>query len=117
MLINAQRAEEVRVAIVNEDTLDTYQIAVAEAGLSRGNVYRGVVANVNPALNAAFVDFGAERDGMLPAHDVVPEAYHRAAPAGDAAPASTASSSVAAACWSRSRRTRSEPRAPRSPRT
>ncbi len=86
MLINAQRAEEVRVAIVNKDTLDTYQIAVAEAGLCRGNVYRGVVANVNPALNSAFVDFGAERDGMLPAHDVVPQAYHRAAPAGDAAP-------------------------------
>ncbi len=86
MLINAQRAEEVRVAIVNKDTLDTYQIAVAEAGLCRGNVYRGVVANVNPTLNAAFVDFGAERDGMLAAHDVVPQAYHRAAPAGDAAP-------------------------------
>jgi ribonuclease E len=86
MLINAQRAEEVRVAIVNQDTLDTYQIAVAEAGLSRGNVYRGVVANVNPALNAAFVDFGAERDGMLAAHDVVPPAYHRAASTGDAAP-------------------------------
>ena len=86
MLINAQRAEEVRVAILSEDTLDTYQLAVAEAGLSRGNVYRGVVANVNPALNAAFVDFGAERDGMVAAHDVVAEAYHRTPPSGDSAP-------------------------------
>ncbi|MGD1146884.1 MAG: Rne/Rng family ribonuclease [Thermoanaerobaculaceae bacterium] len=86
MLINAQRAEEVRVAIMSGDTLDTYQLAVAEAGLSRGNIYRGIVGNINPALNAAFVDFGAERDGMLPAHDVVAEAYHRTPPTGDSAP-------------------------------
>ena len=86
MLINAQRAEEVRVAILSEDTLDTYQLAVAEAGLSRGNVYRGVVANVNPSLNAAFVDFGAERDGMVAAHDVVAQAYHRTPPSDDSGP-------------------------------
>jgi ribonuclease E len=85
MLINAQRAEEVRVAIMSGDTLDTYQLAVAEAGLSRGNIYRGIVANINPALNAAFVDFGAERDGMLPAHDVVAEAYHRTPPSDESA--------------------------------
>jgi len=86
MLINAQRAEEVRVAIMSGDTLDTYQLAVAEAGLSRGNIYRGVVGNINPALNAAFVDFGAERDGMLPAHDVVAAAFHRSPPSGESSP-------------------------------
>ncbi len=85
MLINAQRAEEVRVAIVSGDTLDTYQIAVAEAGLARGNIYRGVVVNTNATLNAAFVEFGDERDGMLPAHDVATAAYHKTPPA-DAAP-------------------------------
>ncbi|HVN30520.1 MAG TPA: Rne/Rng family ribonuclease [Thermoanaerobaculaceae bacterium] len=84
MLINAQRPEEVRVAIMSGDTLDGYQVAVAEAGLARGNIYRGVVANINPGLDAAFVDFGAERDGMLPAHDVVPQAHHRKPPAGEA---------------------------------
>jgi len=86
MLINAQRPEEVRVAIMSGDTLDGYQVAVAEAGLARGNIYRGQVANINPALNAAFVDFGADRDGMLPAHDVVPQAYHRHPPAGEGFP-------------------------------
>jgi ribonuclease E len=83
MLINAQRPEEVRVAIMSGDTLDAYQVAVAEGGLARGNIYRGVVANINPALDAAFVDFGAERDGMLPAHDVVSQAYHRKPKADD----------------------------------
>ncbi len=78
MLINAQRPDEVRVAIMDGDTLEGYQVEVAEGGLARGNIYRGQVANINPALNAAFVEFGAERDGMLPAHDVVPQAYHRA---------------------------------------
>jgi ribonuclease E len=86
MLINAQRPEEVRVAIMSGDTLDGYQVAVAEAGLARGNIYRGQVANINPALNAAFVDFGADRDGMLPAHDVVPQACHRHPPAGEGFP-------------------------------
>jgi ribonuclease E len=84
MLINAQRPEEVRVAIMSGDTLEGYQLAVAESGLARGNIYRGQVANVNPALSAAFVDFGAERDGMLPAHDVVAQAYHRQPPSGSA---------------------------------
>ena len=83
MLINAQRPEEVRVAIMSGDTLDGYQVAVAEAGLARGNIYRGQVANINRALNAAFVDFGVERDGMLPSHDVVSQAYHRQPPAGE----------------------------------
>jgi ribonuclease E len=77
MLINAQRPEEVRVAIMSGQTLEGYQVAVAEAGLARGNIYRGQVVNIHPALNAAFVDFGAERNGMLAAHDVVPQAYHR----------------------------------------
>jgi ribonuclease E len=86
MLINAQRPEEVRVAIMSGETLDGYQVAVAEAGLARGNIYRGLVANINSALGAAFVDFGAERDGMLPAHDLVPQAYHRQPPAGESSP-------------------------------
>jgi ribonuclease E len=86
MLINAQRPEEVRVAIMSGDTLDGYQVAVAEGGLARGNIYRGVVANINTALDAAFVDFGAERDGMLPAHDVVPQAHHRKPPTTEGSP-------------------------------
>jgi ribonuclease E len=82
MLINAQRAEEVRVAIVSGNTLDEYQVAVAAANLARGNIVRGMVANLHTGLNAAFVDIGAERDGMLPAHDVVEQAQHRSAAGG-----------------------------------
>jgi len=72
MLINAQRPEQLRVAIVDDGVLDEYEVAAAEHGLRRGNIYRGVVANVQTSLNAAFVDFGAKRDGLLRADDVVP---------------------------------------------
>ncbi len=76
MLINAQRPEELRIAIVSDSTLEGYQIEVAEAGLTRGNIYRGVIANVQPSLNAAFIDYGADRHGFLSIQDVVPEAYY-----------------------------------------
>ena len=77
MLINAQRTDEVRIAIVTDKTLDSYEVAATDSALSRGNIYRGTVANVQPSLDAAFVDFGADRDGLLRADDVVPEAYSR----------------------------------------
>ncbi|MEM7051199.1 MAG: Rne/Rng family ribonuclease [Acidobacteriota bacterium] len=77
MLINAQRPEELRIAVVNDDTLENYQVQVAERGLTRGNIYRGVIASIQPSLNAAFIDYGAERHGFLAIQDVVPEAYYR----------------------------------------
>ena len=78
MLINAQRPDEVRIAIVNGNSLDSYEVAATDSGLCRGNIYRGNVANIQPSLDAAFVNFGVERDGLLRADDVVPQAYHRA---------------------------------------
>ncbi len=77
MLINAQRPEEVRIAVVSDKKLDRYEVSATESGLYRGNIYRGVVANLQPSLDAAFVDFGAERDGLLRADDVVPSAFHK----------------------------------------
>lgn len=82
MLINAQRPEELRVAIVVDDRLELFQTALAEADLHRGNIYRGIVVNLQSTLNAAFIDFGAEKDGFLAFHDIVPEAYHRKVAAG-----------------------------------
>jgi ribonuclease E len=77
LLINAHRPEEVRVAIVNRNTLDAYAVSTSETGLYRGNIYRGIVASIQPSLDAAFVDFGADRHGLLRAEDVVPTAAHR----------------------------------------
>ncbi len=78
MLINAQRPEELRIAIVRDTALENFQVDVAESGLTRGNIYRGTIANIQPSLNAAFIDYGAERHGFLAIQDVVPEAYYHA---------------------------------------
>lgn len=77
LLINAEKPEEVRIAILDGNRLETYQVEVAEGGVSRGNIYRGIVANIQPSLNAAFVDYGAQKDGFLSIQDVVDEAWQR----------------------------------------
>lgn len=83
MLINAQTREELRVAIVDGDKLEDFQIEVAERGSRRGNIYRGRIAKIEPSLNAAFIDYGAERHGFLPIQDVVPEAWYKKPKGGD----------------------------------
>ncbi len=77
MLINAQRPDEVRIATMSGKILDRYEVAATESGLCRGNIYRGNVANIQPSLDAAFADFGEERDGLLRAADVVPSQYYK----------------------------------------
>jgi ribonuclease E len=80
MLINATRSQMLRVAIVEGTILQEYQVEIAEAGLSRGNIYRGVVANIQQSLNAAFIDIGEERHAFLPVADVLPSAWHKEPP-------------------------------------
>jgi ribonuclease E len=82
MLINAQSREELRIAVLSDSTLENYQVEVAEGGLSRGNIYRGVISNLQSALNAAFVDYGVARNGFLAIQDVVPEARYKEPPHG-----------------------------------
>jgi len=77
MLINATRPEEVRVAIVQDTTMEAYEVAASESGLIKGNIYRGIVVSVRPALEAAFVDIGTGKDALVRADDIVPEAMHR----------------------------------------
>ena len=59
------------------DVLENYQVEVADRDLTRGNIYRGIIASIQPSLNAAFIDYGAERHGFLTIQDVVPAAYYR----------------------------------------
>ncbi len=80
MLINAQRAEEVRVAVVHGNELKDYQVEITDRNLCRGNIYRGIVANIQPSLAAAFIDIGEDRHGFLPVADILPAAYHRQPP-------------------------------------
>ncbi|MBZ0101974.1 MAG: Rne/Rng family ribonuclease [Thermoanaerobaculia bacterium] len=82
MLINAQSREELRIAVLSDSTLENYQVEVAEGGLTRGNIYRGVIANLQSSLNAAFIDYGVGKNGFLAIQDVVAEARYKEPPAG-----------------------------------
>ncbi len=65
MLVNATHPEENRVAIVEEGILTDLNIEVAGREPTKGNIYKAVVVRVETGLQAAFVDYGAERLGFL----------------------------------------------------
>ena len=75
ILINGRREEEVRVAIVENQTLEDFEIQSKHSGLLRNNIYRAVVTSIAPSLNAAFVDFGESKNGFLAFNDVVESVY------------------------------------------
>ncbi|MBI4495526.1 MAG: Rne/Rng family ribonuclease [Deltaproteobacteria bacterium] len=75
MLINADHPEESRMAIVEDGVLSELIIESSLQELNRGNIYKGVVVNVEPSLQAAFVNYGGPRHGFLPFSEIHPEYY------------------------------------------
>lgn len=74
MIINALDPEEVRIAIVNQNgLLEDFDIETRGVEKNKGNIYKAVVMAVEPALNAAFIDYGADKQGFLTANDVDPK--------------------------------------------
>src|SRR5512138_870699 len=73
MLINALHPEEARVAIVEDGQLIDLDIEIAGSEQTRGNVYKGVVLRVEPALQAAFIDIGLKKPGFLQVGELHPE--------------------------------------------
>lgn len=72
IFINAEDQEELRIAITEDATLQGFQIERASNESYLGNIYKGVVTNVEPSIGAAFVDFGGDRNGFLHVSDVLP---------------------------------------------
>lgn len=70
MLFNATHQEELRVAIVDGQKLIDLDIEYAGREQKKGNIYKAVVTRVEPALEAAFVDYGSERHGFLPFKEI-----------------------------------------------
>jgi len=83
MLINATQAEEVRVALVDGPRLYDLDIENRNRQQTKANVYKAKITRVEPSLEAAFVDFGADRHGFLPLKEIAHEYYRSAAPEGD----------------------------------
>ncbi len=80
MLINAEEQEEYRLAIVSGKRLEEFYVETTTRENTVGNIYKGVVANVHSSLQAAFVDFGAGKNGFLQLHEVHPEYYQQEPP-------------------------------------
>ncbi len=72
MLINATQPEELRVALVDGQYLYDLDIEIPAREKKKSNIYKGKITRVEPSLEAAFVDYGAERHGFLPLKEVAP---------------------------------------------
>lgn len=75
MLINATQPEELRVALVDGQRLYDLDIESGAREQKKANIYRGKITRVEPSLEAAFVDFGAERHGFLPLKEISREYF------------------------------------------
>ena len=77
MLINATQPEELRVGLVDGQRLYDLDIENRTRIQKKANIYKGVITRVEPSLEAAFVDFGAERHGFLPLKEISKEYFYR----------------------------------------
>ncbi len=73
MLINATQVEETRVAIVDGQRLEDLDIDNSARDQKKSNIYKGKITRIEPSLEAAFVDYGAERHGFLPFKEIAKE--------------------------------------------
>ncbi len=77
MLINTSQAEECRIAIVEDGRLEELYVERASQDNYVGNIYKGRVVNLEPGIQAAFVDFGVGRNGFLHISDVEPSYFRQ----------------------------------------
>ncbi|MEQ8800968.1 MAG: ribonuclease E, partial [Haliea sp.] len=77
MLINATQPEELRVALVDGQRLYDLDIENRTRLQKKSNIYKGRITRVEPSLEAAFVDFGAERHGFLPLKEIAREYFYK----------------------------------------
>ena len=75
MLINATQPEECRVAMVDGQFLYDLDIEVAARSQRKASIYKAKITRIEPSLEAAFVDYGAERHGFLPFKEIAHEYY------------------------------------------
>src|SRR5438128_3686732 len=75
MLINVLQPEEIRIAIVEDGVLEELYVERTSHESYVGNIYKGRIVNIEPSIQAAFVDFGVGRNGFLHVSDVEPTYY------------------------------------------
>src|SRR3954462_5130631 len=78
MLINVSEGEECRIALLEDGKLEELYMERTSSTSHVGNIYKGRVTNVEPSIQAAFVDFGLGRNGFLHISDLMPSYFGRA---------------------------------------
>jgi ribonuclease E len=78
MLINVSQAEECRIALLEDGTLEELYTERTSQNNWVGNIYKGKIVNIEPSIQAAFVDFGVGRNGFLHISDIEPEYFRQA---------------------------------------
>jgi ribonuclease E len=76
MLINATQAEELRVALVDGQKLYDFDIEIPSKEQKKSNIYKGIITRVEPSLEAAFINYGADKHGFLPFKEISPAYRH-----------------------------------------
>ena len=112
MLINATQQEELRVALVDGQKLYDLDIETPSREQKKSNIYKGRITRIEPRLEAAFVDYGADRHGFLPFKEIT-RSYFDAHAAEGGRPNIRRRSGKARKSWSRSKRRSAATRARR----
>ena len=72
ILINADQPGEIRVALLEDNKLSDLDIEYTGQEQKKSNIYKGKISRIEPSLEAAFIDYGAERHGFLPFKEIAP---------------------------------------------
>ncbi|MGC1275562.1 MAG: Rne/Rng family ribonuclease [Planctomycetaceae bacterium] len=83
MLVNVLQPEESRIAVIEDGVLEELYVERTSLENYVGNIYKGRIVNVEPSIQAAFVDFGVGRNGFLHVSDVEHEYFRHLMPDGD----------------------------------
>ena len=75
ILIDTSSNEEIRVAITENGKLDDFEIEPKKKNALKGNIYLAKITRIEPSLQAAFVDYGANRHGFLPLTEIHPDYF------------------------------------------
>lgn len=75
LLINAEEPEECRLALLEDGRLESIHVATSTRTQTKNNIYKARIVAIEPNLQAAFVDYGTEKNGFLPFSEIHPEYY------------------------------------------
>ena len=75
ILIDSSNEDEIRVAVTENGKLDDFEVESEKKNAVKGDVYLAKITRVEPSLQAAFVDYGANRHGFLPLTEIHPDYF------------------------------------------